>query len=52
VIYAEGYHMLTRDLQAEVVLEDIADWMSEGALASDRQDINRLQSFCMAVLED
>jgi len=26
-IYPEGYHMLMRDLQAEVVLEDIATWV-------------------------
>ena len=27
VIYEQGYHMLTRDLQAAVVLEDIATWI-------------------------
>ncbi len=29
IIYEQGYHMLTRDLQAEVVLEDIAAWIEE-----------------------
>ena len=29
VIYEQGYHMLTRDLQAAVVLEDIATWIME-----------------------
>jgi alpha-beta hydrolase superfamily lysophospholipase len=27
VLYPEGYHMLTRDLQAAVVWQDIADWV-------------------------
>ncbi len=27
VIYAKGYHMLTRDLHANLVLQDIADWV-------------------------
>jgi alpha-beta hydrolase superfamily lysophospholipase len=27
VLYPEGYHMLTRDLQADVVLADIAAWL-------------------------
>ncbi len=27
IIYAQGYHMLTRDLQAPVVMHDIADWI-------------------------
>ena len=27
IIYEDGYHMLTRDLQAAVVLEDIAIWI-------------------------
>ena len=29
IVYEQGYHMLTRDLQAEVVLEDIAAWIEE-----------------------
>lgn len=29
IIYKDGYHMLTRDLQAAVVLEDIAAWIAE-----------------------
>ena len=27
IVYPRGYHMLTRDLQAEVVLKDIASWI-------------------------
>lgn len=27
-IYKQGYHMLTRDMQAAVVLEDIAEWIT------------------------
>ena len=29
VIYPEGYHMLTRDLRADIVLRDIARWISD-----------------------
>lgn len=29
VLYPEGFHMLTRDLQAEVVLRDIAAWIDD-----------------------
>jgi len=27
VLYENGYHMLTRDLQADTVLQDMADWL-------------------------
>lgn len=27
VVYSQGYHMLTRDLQGQVVVEDIASWL-------------------------
>ena len=44
VIYEQGYHMLTRDLQAGLVLEDIATWILEhekpGIPGSD------MQSYC------
>lgn len=29
-LYPQGYHMLTRDLQAQVVLDDIAAWIIDG----------------------
>ncbi|MBT8361691.1 MAG: alpha/beta hydrolase [Desulfobacterales bacterium] len=29
IVYENGYHMLLRDLQAEVVIEDIVDWIKE-----------------------
>jgi len=29
VVYEQGYHMLTRDLQAAMVLEDIATWIED-----------------------
>ena len=37
--YPQGYHMLTRDLHASVVLKDIASWILNraGALPSVRQ---------------
>ena len=30
-LYAEGWHMLLRDLQAEVVMADIADWIASAS---------------------
>ena len=30
LVYANGYHMLTRDLQADVVLGDIENWIDSG----------------------
>ncbi len=45
VIYENGYHMLTRDLQAAVVLEDITTWIVDhekpGAPGSD------MRNYCM-----
>lgn len=43
-LYPKGYHMLTRDLNAHLVLEDIADWLvSPDKLVSDGNIIN---GFC------
>jgi acylglycerol lipase len=38
-LYPQGYHMLTRDLQAQVVLEDIAAWIlgTDGPLPSGQE---------------
>jgi alpha-beta hydrolase superfamily lysophospholipase len=51
VIYKNGYHMLTRDLQADTVLQDIAGWL----LAEDKElppgknstDRTHISSFCV-----
>jgi acylglycerol lipase len=44
ILYNDGYHMLTRDLQGPVVWEDIADWiLGRGELG--RPDA-RTASFC------
>jgi alpha-beta hydrolase superfamily lysophospholipase len=29
ILYENGYHMLLRDLQAEVVINDIVDWINQ-----------------------
>jgi hypothetical protein len=34
-IYSSGYHMLTRDLEARVVLDDIAVWVSAHSRGAD-----------------
>lgn len=48
VIYENGYHMLTRDLQANVVLEDISDWITgTGKQITNQQDAITIQSFCL-----
>ncbi len=50
VIYENGYHMLTRDLQADRVLHDIADWLrateKRSALESDSPNRLPVSSFC------
>lgn len=33
VLYPEGYHMLTRDLQADVVLQDMVSWIHDRSLS-------------------
>ena len=41
-VYEHGYHMLTRDMQAEVVLEDIAEWIIEHEQPAGRgEDMHR-----------
>ena len=43
-LYPKGYHMLTRDLNAKLVWEDMADWLtSPGGIATDGAAINQ---FC------
>ena len=50
-LYPQGYHMLTRDLQAGVVLDDIVAWLRDrqAALPSGLEvsaDAQRLQALC------
>jgi len=51
VLYPDGFHMLTRDMQAARVLGDIAAWLNDRTtrLPSDLevdQDVPRLQALC------
>jgi len=51
VLYPEGYHMLTRDLQAAVVLEDMVAWLKnqQAALPSNLEvttKARRVQGLC------
>ena len=51
VVYPEGYHMLTRDLQAGVVLGDIVAWLKnrKAVLPSNLETTSeapRLQMLC------
>jgi len=51
VIYPDGFHMLTRDLQADTVLRDIVAWVDDGQreLPSGRsvqRGSERLQALC------
>ena len=46
LIYRSGYHMLIRDLQAGLVLEDIVRWISGGAVEVNGQTHIRLEAFC------
>lgn len=47
-VYAQGWHMLTRDLQADKVLADIATWLadSRAPLPSGAELGQRLPAFC------
>ena len=47
-IYPEGWHMLTRDLQREGVLADIAAWLTDpaAALSPEVEVPNRRPGFC------
>lgn len=47
-VYAEGWHMLTRDLQANTVLADIAAWLADPAapLPSQAEVQGRRPAFC------
>jgi len=56
-LYADGWHMLTRDLQGERVIADIAAWISDqrGALPSGAQTplgSERIKGFCRPSLAD
>lgn len=46
ILYPEGYHMLTRDLQAERVFGDIVTWLSSGSI--EETDQARVDEFCDA----
>ncbi len=51
LIYKNGYHMLTRDLQADVVLRDLVDWLlaEKKRLPAKKIAADRIQigSFCV-----
>ncbi len=49
ILYENGYHMLTRDLQAEKVLRDIAEWLLEKTHRPPRvqdETSDSLRHFC------
>ena len=46
LIYDNGYHMLTRDLQANVVLEDILAWIERNTSHSETN--SRMKQYCIA----
>jgi alpha-beta hydrolase superfamily lysophospholipase len=48
VVYGEGWHMLTRDLQAATVLSDLAAWLHDpgATLPSGAEVRDRLPAFC------
>ena len=47
VIYENGYHMLTRDLQSNVVLGDVVEWITNNYEAIVRQeDAISVEEFC------
>ncbi len=51
LIYEKGYHMLTRDLQADTVLDDIAKWLlavnKQGLAEKTAPDRMQVNTFCV-----
>ncbi|HYR25320.1 MAG TPA: alpha/beta hydrolase, partial [Aquabacterium sp.] len=46
-VYPNGYHMLTRDLGAKVVLEDLAAWLADpAALLPSGNELDGLPTLC------
>ncbi len=48
VIYPNGYHMLTRDLQADVVLKDIAAWIIDPGATLPSNPSPTIADLCLA----
>lgn len=49
VVYPDGYHMLTRDLKADVVLNDLAHWLRDpAATVPASNNPQAWQRFCAA----
>lgn len=42
ILYPEGYHMLTRDLQAEKVFKDIEYWV-QGLISGNTKEVNGIK---------
>jgi alpha-beta hydrolase superfamily lysophospholipase len=51
LVYRDGYHMLTRDLQAQVVLEDIFNWLIGSDEIQKRQDFIKVDIFCQGIVD-
>ena len=51
LIYENGYHMLTRDLQADAVLDDITEWLlaenKQGLTEKNAPDRMHVNVFCV-----
>ncbi|MBW1791809.1 MAG: lysophospholipase [Deltaproteobacteria bacterium] len=43
ILYENGYHMLLRDLQSEIVMKDIVDWINEPAKPVSSLESNLLK---------
>ncbi len=50
IAYEQGYHMLTRDLQAAVVIEDIATWIAQ--LEAHSLSGHDMRSYCAEAIDD
>ncbi|MCP3871334.1 MAG: alpha/beta hydrolase [Gammaproteobacteria bacterium] len=48
VLYENGYHMLTRDLQGEQVLQDISHWL-DGRVVRGQAPLGQVEAFCADV---
>ena len=50
IVYEQGYHMLTRDLQAAVVMEDITNWIAQRETHNEAG--HKLAAYCSDTIGD
>ncbi len=47
ILYPQGYHMLTRDLQAEKVFSDVLDWLTNSHDKAGKIGLSAVKNYCL-----